>query len=247
MSEQDRKGSLNIAGRRHFHVRAGDVWLARASVVAVVALQLLIINQRFLIGPRWLVPTIEALLLIPLSFVTAWTQRSARDAETDQHWSEVEQRHRWVRRLALVLTAVVSLTNFGSLIALIGELTSGKIEIGGQSLLVDAINIWGTNVIAFGLWFWSIDRGGPASRGLTAIEKCDFLFPQMTMDGATRPAGWSPGFIDYLYLSFTNATAFSPTDTMPLSRRAKLLMMLESTVSLLTIALVAARAVNILA
>lgn len=244
MGEIDKKSRLNVAGRHHFHVRAGDVWLARASVIAVVALQLLIINQRFILGPRWLVPTVEALLLIPLSFVTAWTQRRARDAETDQHWREVEQRHRWVRRLALVLTAVVSLTNFGSLIALIGELTSGKIEIEGQSLLVDAINIWGTNVIAFALWFWSLDRGNPAVAHAKESADPDFQFPQMLNPDLGKD--WAPGFLDYFYVSFTNATAFSPTDTMPLSQRAKMLMMIESAVSLMTLALVAARAVNIL-
>ncbi|MBV9527337.1 hypothetical protein [Sphingomonas sp.] len=152
-----------------------------------------------------------------------------------------------IRTTVLLLTALITAINFGALLELVHRLLHGTASKAGETLLLDALNIWGTNVIAFGLWFWSIDRGGPASRGLTAIEKCDFLFPQMTMHGATRPEGWSPGFIDYLYLSFTNATAFSPTDTMPLSRRAKLLMMLESTVSLLTIALVAARAVNILA
>lgn len=113
----------------------------------------------------------------------------------------------------------------------------------GQSLLLDAINIWATNVIAFALWYWSIDRGGAASKGLMDVDEDDFLFPQMTIAAYEH---WSPGFTDYLYLSFTNATAFSPTDTMPLSERAKLLMMAKSGISLLTLALVAARAVNIL-
>jgi len=112
--------------------------------------------------------------------------------------------------------------------------------------LLDALNIWGTNVIIFALWFWTLDRGGPASHGVVDSCKCDFLFPHMTMN-TPEAAVWKPGFVDYLYLAFTNATAFSPTDTLPLSRRAKLMMMFESAVSLLTIALVAARAVNILA
>jgi len=115
-----------------------------------------------------------------------------------------------------------------------------------QTLLVDALNIWVTNVIIFALWFWSTDRGGPPTCGLTKRAEADFLFPQMTLHD--RELGnWIPGFIDYLFLAFTNATAFSPTDTLPLTARAKLLMMTEAMISLLTVALVAARAVNILA
>ena len=232
---------------KHFtllHVRYLDFWYARTSVVVVVVLQLLIINRQFVIGPRWLSPSLEALLLVPLSFATALTQRSARDARTDEHWREVAERRRLVRRLALALTALMSVANFASLVALVGELVSGKVSVTGQSLLLDAMNIWITNVIAFTLWFWNLDRGGPSLIHSGSSEIGDFLFPQMT-----RPelfTNWSPGFMDYFYVSFTNATAFSPTDTMPLSVRAKMLMLLQSAVSLMTLALVAARAVNIL-
>ena len=225
-------------------IRHADFWYARASVVVVVALQLLIINHRFFIGPRWLFPSVEALLLVPLSFATAWTQWSARDARSDEHWRAVAERRRLVRRLALILTAVVTFTNFASLVGLVGELISGKLSVSGQSLLVDAINIWGTNVIAFALWFWNLDRGGPALWHVGSSGTPDFLFPQMI--NRELQENWLPGFMDYFYVSFTNATAFSPTDTMPLTVRAKMLMLIESAVSLLTLALVAARAVNIL-
>jgi hypothetical protein len=230
---------------RSIHVQALDFWLARASILVIAGLQLLMINDLTL-GPRWFAPALEAALLLPLSIATAWTQANVRDASTDEHWARICRDRRAIRIAALSLTALITLINFEALVELVQELLHGTASKAGQTLLLDALNIWGTNVIIFGLWFWSIDRGGPASRGLTSIDKCDFLFPQMTMDGETRPAGWSPGYVDYLYLSFTNATAFSPTDTLPLSRRAKLLMMFESIVSLLTIALVAARAVNIL-
>ena len=103
-----------------------------------------------------------------------------------------------------------------------------------------------TNVIVFALWFWSTDRGGPPTCGLVKLAKADFLFAQMTLNDREL-RDWLPGFVDYFFLAFTNATAFSPTDTLPLSQRAKLLMMAEAMISLLTIALVAARAVNILA
>ena len=230
---------------RVLHLQALDFWLARASVALVAALQLLMIND-LTIGPRWLAPTIELTLLVPLSIATAWTQSNARNASTDLHWQKVARDHHRIRVVALALTALITLINFGALTELVDHLLRGTASKQGQTLLLDALNIWGTNVIIFGLWYWSTDRGGPPSRGLTSSEKCDFLFPQITMDGTTRPPDWSPGFIDYLYLSFTNATAFSPTDTLPLSPRAKLLMMFESIISLLTIALVAARAVNIL-
>ena len=224
------------------HTHALDFWYARSSVVVIVGLQLLIINKLTL-GPRWLAPVLECALLIPLSFATAWTQSLARGATTEHHWLSVKKRRRAVRSLALALTVLITIMNFASLLYLVKALLGGHAGSSGQSLLLDAINIWGTNVIAFALWYWNIDRGGPASQGITKADKDDFLFPQMTL---RECKDWTPGFTDYLYLSFTNASAFSPTDTMPLSERAKLLMMAESAISLLTLALVAARAVNIL-
>lgn len=153
---------------------------------------------------------------------------------------------------ALFLTGFVTLINAASLVSLINALLGHTASKTGQTLLLDAVNIWLTNVIVFSLWYWSIDRGGPASRGVIGPGERDFLFPQMQMqmqtqqNSGTRDTAWSPGFVDYLYVAFTNASAFSPTDTMPLSGRAKLLMMAQSSISLLTLALVAARAVNIL-
>lgn len=225
------------------HTHAFDFWLARSSVVVVIAFQWLIINK-LTVGPRWLAPVLELALLIPLSMATAWTQSRARDAVTQSHWVRVAELRRVIRTLAIVLTALISILNFGSLLLLVRALIGGHLGTSGQTLLLDAMNIWATNIIAFALWYWSIDRGGPAARGISSKDTCDFLFPQMTLD--IDKESWSPGFTDYLYLSFTNATAFSPTDTMPLTSRAKLLMMAESGVSLLTLALVAARAVNIL-
>ena len=105
--------------------------------------------------------------------------------------------------------------------------------------------IWITNVLVFGLWYWELDRGGPVARLEAHRRQPDFLFPQMTAPDATTP-DWTPTFLDYLYTSFTNATAFSPTDTMPLTAWAKLLMMVQSLASLLTVSLVISRAVNIL-
>ena len=229
---------------RAIDTHAWDFWLARGSVALIAILQLLMVN-RLGVGPRWLAPAFEIALLIPLSAATAWTQSTVRSAREEHHWRRVARQRWWIRTSALLLTAFVTLINAASLVRLVNALLAHATRT-GQTLLVDAVNIWITNVIVFALWYWSIDRGGPASRGVMEPGQCDFLFPQMTLRNEPKPAVWSPGFIDYVYVAFTNASAFSPTDTMPLSQRAKLLMMAQSAISLLTLALVAARAVNIL-
>jgi hypothetical protein len=225
--------------------QAADFWLARCAVLAIVGLQIGIVND-LTIGPRWLAPCLELALLIPLSVATAWTQKRARKASTNAEWKLVGRDRRMLRLLAVPLTAVVTLMNFGALARLIEAILAGHAGT-GQTLLLDALNIWITNVIIFALWFWALDRSGPAARGLAAVQRSDFLFTQQ-QSALGRPefAKWSPGFIDYLFLAFTNATAFSPADTFPLTVRAKLLMMAEATISLVTIALVASRAVGIL-
>ncbi|OJX82339.1 hypothetical protein [Mesorhizobium sp. 65-26] len=226
------------------HHRALDFWLARGAVLVIICLQLLVIND-LSFGPRWLAPVLEAALLVPLSVATAWTQSEARKAVEDHEWHRIGERRLMIRRTALVMTGIISLMNCGSLVFLVRALVGGHAGSTGTTLLVDALNIWVTNVIVFALWFWSTDRGGPPTCGLVKRAEADFLFPQMSLNDRDM-RGWLPGFVDYLFLAFTNATAFSPTDTMPLTPRAKLLMMAEAMISLLTIALVAARAVNIL-
>ena len=147
------------------------------------------------------------------------------------------------RNAALTLLAIISVENTFALIALIGSLISGHENSGGQ-LLLKGTTIWGTNVIVYGLWFWGIDQGGPVRRVEPNPPAADFQFPQQE---GSRPEGslWRPLLFDYIYVSFTNSIAFSPTDTLPLTRRAKALMLSESAVSAVTILLVAARAVNI--
>lgn len=221
---------------------AFDFWLAVCAIVVVAVLQYLVINDLSL-GPRWLAPGIEIALLIPLAFAFRMYQKRSRQTVGggqihDPQW-------RLVRYLALALIAVITWMNFAALLELIRALLTGKSE-NGPTLLLDAVNIWSINVIVFALWFWGLDGGGPALRRAAGKPVFEFLFPQATVN-RTGKAPFSPGFVDYLFLSFTNATAFSPTDTMPLSQRAKLLMMIEAMISLLTIAFVAARAVNILA
>jgi hypothetical protein len=149
------------------------------------------------------------------------------------------------RRVAIGLIALITLANAVSVILLVRFIINGG-HTSGKQLVLSAIDIWWTNVIAYALWFWEIDRGGPARRAAGAgIDDADFLFPQM----ATRelfPKPREPTYVDYFFVAFTNAAAFSPTDTMPLTEQAKLLMLVEAGVSLLTLLMVASRAVNIL-
>ena len=144
----------------------------------------------------------------------------------------------------MCLIAFTSLANAASVILLARFLLKGG-AAGGTELLIAAINIFFTNIIVFGLWYWELDAGGPTCRHFGETRTRDFLFPQYDVK-SVAPVDWRPTFVDYLYVSMTNGTAFSPTDTLPLTHRAKLLMGSQALISLLTLALVAARAVNIL-
>lgn len=231
--------------KQQTHDQRLDRWLAKGAVVIIVALQLVIVNDLY-VGARWLGPLVELALLVPLSIGSVLTHRSARRAETDDDWDHVGTRLRWVRRLAIALTALATALNFAALFLLTRGIFEGNAGE-GRTLLLDAINIWVTNVVIFALWFWTLDRGSPANRGLSGLDRCDFIFTQQQQGELGKAfADWSPGFIDYVFLAYTNATAFSPADTFPLTPRAKLLMMGESFISLITIALVASRAVGIL-
>ena len=147
------------------------------------------------------------------------------------------------RQVGIVLLALASAANSLLVFGVIASLVSGH-EKSGAHLLLKGATVWTTNVIIFGLWFWLFDRGGPARRMQADPPPPDFQFPQMENPELAAP-GWRPHFIDYMYVSYTNSIAFSPTDAMPLDRWAKLLMLCESMVSSLVILLVAARAVNI--
>jgi hypothetical protein len=212
-------------------------WEAAPAIIVVIAMQVLLAavsrdqDWRLWVFPWWvwLIPAAtEAVLLVPL----AW-QRPRRRLEQIGHR----------RTVALALLALVSLSNALLMLAVIASLVRGD-EKSGAQLLLKAITVWTTNTIAFGLWYWAFDRGGPVRRLQADPPPPDFQFPQMENPQLASP-GWQPHFVDYLYVSFTNSIAFSPTDAMPLSRRAKLLMLSESAISSLTVLLVAARAVNI--
>jgi hypothetical protein len=207
-----------------------DPFLAPQLVVAgALALDLLLPNK-LTIGPVWLLPGFQGGLLVGLLVLSPHPR----------------VRHsRYRRHAALALTAVVSLANSVSLVLLCHYLLRGGRE-SGRTLIASGIVLWVTNVLLFGVWYWQLDRGGPVARASRTAAEVDFMFPQMT-DDRWAPEGWTPGLVDYLYVSFTNATAFSPTDAMPLTQSAKLLMSLQALTALLTVGLVVARAVNILA
>jgi hypothetical protein len=220
---------------------AADFWLACGAIIVVATLQFFLINDLSL-GPRWLAPAVEIALLIPLAAMFRIHQKRASSAVVDG--AIIDPQRRLIRYFALMLILVMTVMNFVALSELVQALLVGKAE-NARTLLVDAVIIWMINVIVFGLWFWGLDGGGPAVRHAEGKPFYEFVFPQATIDRATATP-FSPGFVDYLFLAFTNATAFSPADTMPLSQRAKLLMMTEAMISLLTVAFVAARAVGIL-
>jgi uncharacterized membrane protein len=149
------------------------------------------------------------------------------------------------RTAAIGLLAVISAANGAAIVLLVHLIVTGH-RIDGHDLIRASIHIWCTNVLIFALWFWQLDSGGPMARWRAgqALPR-DFLFPQQATP-EIAPPGWRPKFLDYLYLSFTNSTAFSPTDTMPLTQWPKMLMLVESAASMLTLLMIAARAVNII-
>lgn len=148
------------------------------------------------------------------------------------------------RILGIALIAIMTLSNTASAIKLINAIITQGVT-NARSLLLFGGSIWLTNVVVFGLWYWELDRGGPGKRAEAVHPYPDFIFPQMS-DPLYAPHTWHPNFFDYLYTSFTNASAFSPTDVMPLTRWAKMLMLVQSMTALLMVGLVFARAVNIL-
>jgi uncharacterized membrane protein len=206
-----------------------SVWPAQLSVLAAIGLQLTL-PERLTVGPTWLIPSLEGALVIGLAMATP---------------RELEREHTLRRRLAVVLVGLVSAANVFSLAALVHYLLHTKQPVKGSELIVAGMLIWLTNFLIFGLWYWELDRGGPGRRAAGEDGPPDFLFPQMT-DDRIEPRLWRPKFIDYLYVALTNATAFSPTDTMPLTPAAKTIMGVQSVVSLVTLGLIVSRAVKIL-
>lgn len=221
--------------------RRGEARLpAVVAVLIAVGLQISLPN-RLILGPRLLLPLLEVLLLISLIAINP--VRLTRET-------------RLSRTVSLVLVLLIAATNTVVLGLLVEALVNGKANE-GKTLLVAALEVWLTNVIAFGLVFWELDRGGPVARTQTArkaLPRADFRFPQdedhdtspEVAAGSSIKSDWVPVLTDYLYVSVTNSSAFSPTDTMPLLSRTKLLMALQSMSALVLSLLVVSRAVGAL-
>ncbi len=225
-----------MAAQRRFdteHVRRriehGDpFWPSQLAVAVALALNLGL-AEKVTLGPNWLLPGVETLLLVALVVVVP---------------RRATEHSRMRRRFALTVVALVSLTNVVTLVLLVHYLINGA-HIGGHKLILSGALVWATNVLLFAVWYWELDRGGPVARFRESDRLPDFQFPQME-NPQFAPQGWRPGFADYLYTSLTNAAAFSPTDTMPLTPTAKVVMSVQSLAALATAGLVIARAVNIL-
>ena len=206
-------------------------WPVTVTLCVAGALQTFVPDKLQLIRPAWALPAAMAALMVVL--ITANPQRIARQSG-------------FMRPLGLTLGGLLALANLWSVARLAYGIVQGTMKSPTQLLVTGAI-IWLTNVVVFGFLYWEFDRGGPAARALNLGNRLpDFQFPQMTSPPDMVSPDWEPIFVDYLYLSFTCATAFSPTDVMPMSRWAKAAMTVQTLVSIVTLALVVSRAVNIL-
>jgi hypothetical protein len=228
----------SAAGREH---PGESRYPAAAAIVVAIVLYAALPSTLVVLGPRFLVPLLELVLLVGL--LVGNPRRMTRETTV----------LRWV---SIGLILLIAAANVTALVLLVDALVNGTSQNGG-SLLAGAAQVWGTNIIVFALAFWELDRGGPVVRTRAArsdLPAADFRFPQdedhdAVQEVAVRSAkksDWTPGFLDYLYVSTTNSSAFSPTDTMPLSHRAKMLMATESVSALLLSVIVIARGVSLL-
>jgi hypothetical protein len=174
-------------------------------------------------GPHWLLLAVEAVLVTPPIILRLADRRLP---------------HRVSRIFSYVLLAVLTLALASSVALLVHDLTSLR----PYEILTSGVLLWVSNVLVFASWYWEVDGDGPVIRHRNAHEAADFQFPQQ--QGGNR-TGWRAGFVDYLFLAFCSATALSPADTMPLTRRAKLLMMVEALISMLVLLLIVARFTNV--
>ncbi|UQX87664.1 DUF1345 domain-containing protein [Jatrophihabitans telluris] len=202
-------------------------WIVAGSLLVAIALQT-VMPSRFALHPKYLVSAITWVLLAGLVIT---------------HPDRMSRRSPRLRTASITLLVVIAAANAVSVVLLIRAIVSGH-SLAARQLLLGGGAIWLINVIIFAQVYWEYDRGGPAARAAGSDDVPDLLFPQMGDD--TLDPEWEPRFFDYLFVSYTNATAFSPTDTMPLSRWCKVLFMAQSSISLVTVGLIAARAVNIL-
>jgi hypothetical protein len=232
---QERAAAVHVPARPAWRRKTqGELrWPVTVTLCVAGALQAFVPDKLQLVKPAWALPAAMGALLIVL--IMANPRR-------------IDRQSRVMRTVGLVLAGLLTLANGWSVVRLaVGITQGGAIGQKAGPLLVTGAIIWLTNISVFALWYWEFDRGGPVARALNLGGKYpDFQFPQMVSPPEMVPRDWEPLFVDYLYLAFTNATAFSPTDVMPMSRWAKGAMALQSAISIITLVLVVSRAVNIL-
>jgi uncharacterized membrane protein len=204
-------------------------WPMALAVIVAAALQLVLPHRRF-IHPTWLAPVLEVVLLLVIIILDP---------------GRIDKRSMWPRALTMALIAVMTISNISAVIGLVVGILENDKQDTATRLLAVGTAIWLTNILVASLWYWELDRGGPSARAIGGTTSPAFAFPEM-ISPHYAPPDWSPRYVDYLYLGFTNATAFSPTDTMPVKSWAKLLMMAQSAISLVTGIMIISRAINIL-
>jgi uncharacterized membrane protein len=205
-------------------------WPVALTILAVILLVALL-PARIVLVPSWVALGVGMAVLMPIIAVGL--------TRAQPSWLRLE---RAVTLLFFAITAIGTVVNLSNLI---NAIIHRSAEVTGLQLLTSGVAVWVINVLMFSLLYWQMDRGGPEARVNQMPTRTDWLFPQEGASAGHVPPDWRPRFVDYLYLSYSTATAFSTTDVMPLTHRAKMLMMLESAISLVTLVVVGARAINI--
>jgi hypothetical protein len=200
-------------------------WPATLAFVLVGAAYSLLVSDRLTVGPPW------ALLVVAVAAVVAAGVMRRRGQAHVGRW------------IAIAALGVITLSLTASIAYLVTALLTKSLD--GIALLEGGAVLWASNIVIFGLLYWEVDGGGPVHRHATGCGSSDFAFPQMIV-GDGKPVNWLPDFLDYLFLAFNTSTAFSPTDTMVMARRAKMMMMYQSILSLVTVVVLVARAINAL-
>jgi uncharacterized membrane protein len=212
-------------------IRIEPRWPVVLAILSMIGL-LALLPERIRLVPIWFPYVSGIAVIVPIAAVGLTAAKG--------RWVRVE------RVVTLLYVIVVVVGNFAHLANLISAMANRSAEVGGIQLLGSSVALWVSNVLGFALLYWQMDRGGPEDRVNNGDTRPDWLFPQEGAPAEDVPPGWRPAFVDYLFLGYSTATAFSTTDVMPLTSRAKILMMVESSMSLATIVVVGARAINIL-
>ena len=228
-SQRDEGATDPADGRRLLRSRGEPRWPMAAAVLVSVAMQLSL-PDRHVLSPTVLFPSVEVLLLLVLVIGDP---------------GRIDRRSPVLKRLTVALVIVMTVDNLAGVAELVRGILDGSDRDNGPVLLATGGALWLTNVIAFSLWFWLLDRGGPAARAMGTPRSAAFAFPENATPELVSP-NWWPQYPDYLYLAFTNSSALSPTDTLPVTRWAKMVMLFQSSISLVIAVMIIARAVNIL-